>query len=58
MKRNSFGMVDIVNNEIVDFFTNEALKFIDSLILTIPNELEKRYAIDLTEFIKNKNSNC
>ncbi len=45
-------MVHLVNKKVVEFFIDETKKFINAMILSIPNMRDKSLAIDKYQFIK------
>ena len=45
-------MVHIVNKKIIDFFVLETTKFINAMILSIPDNQEKSLAMDKYQYIR------
>ena len=52
IEKDGVGMVHIVNRNIVDFFIQETTKFINAIILSIPDDREKSLAINKYQFIR------
>ncbi|QRM89264.1 hypothetical protein FG167_08470 [Lacinutrix sp. WUR7] len=46
------GMVHLVNKKVVEFFIEEATKFINAIILSIPNNRDKSLAMNKYQFIR------
>lgn len=54
IEADTLGMVQIVNDEITDFFIIETQKFINSILLAIPSEPEKSMAISKYQLIQER----
>jgi hypothetical protein len=54
IEKNAFGMVNIVNQKVVDFYIQETKKFINALVLSIPKNVEKYFAINKIQMIREK----
>lgn len=54
IEKNSVGMVHIINSKVVEFFIEETKKFINALILSIPKNVEKHFAINKIQMIREK----
>lgn len=54
IEANAFGMVNIINEKVVEFYIDETKKFINALILSIPKNVEKYFAINKIQMIREK----
>jgi len=54
IEANTLGMVNIINLKVVDFYVAETISFINALILSIPKNVEKYFAIDKIQMIRSK----
>jgi len=52
IESDALGMVHLVNRKIVEFFIEETKKFINAMILSIPNMRDKSLAINKYQFIR------
>ena len=54
IEANSNGMVNIINKQVVGFYIDETKKFINALLLSIPQNVEKYFAINKLQMIRDK----
>lgn len=54
IEANAVGMVNIINRKVVEFYIEETKKFINALILSIPKNVEKHFAINKIQMIREK----
>ncbi|WP_264566173.1 hypothetical protein [Flavobacterium sp. N3904] len=54
IETNAMGMVNIINQKVVEFYVGETKKFINALILSIPKNVEKYFAINKFQMIREK----
>lgn len=54
IEANTVGMVNIINQKVVEFYISETKKFINALILSIPKNVEKYFAINKIQMIREK----
>lgn len=54
IETNAVGMVNIINQKVVEFYMEETKKFINALILSIPKNVEKYFAINKFQMIREK----
>lgn len=54
IEANSIGMVNLINQKVVEFYIDETKKFINALILSIPKNVEKYFAINKIKMIREK----
>jgi hypothetical protein len=54
IETNTVGMVNIINQKVVEFYIEETKKFINALMLSIPKNVEKYFAINKFQMIRDK----
>lgn len=54
IEANSDGMVNIINQKVVEYYIVETRKFINALSLSIPKNVEKYFAINKIQLIREK----
>lgn len=54
IEADSVGMVNIINERVIEFYINETKKFINALLLSIPKNVEKHFAINKIQMIRDK----